>query len=238
MKILSFILLTISSLYSSINLDTKQYKIYNTTEDKTTIKATALIAGQSGVIIRTIDKKNSIIISYATVISSSASQTTLSIDLDKSILKQDALPTFKSKVKDGDTFILNHLYSSSLLIVPNFETSQYIKEKYPKQNFLNPDIFASYLKINDQPTPSQTDIQTFCTKQDIGTIYIVIAQKLYILDVNSFTTINTLEISDSQKDSQSPFFTKVKDIEQGFWDFSQSEIKDYDKYYSKILGLK
>jgi len=215
--------------------NTKEFTITNTTKTTVTIDVANLIIGQSGIIVNN-SNKTSLIVANAVVVATTNKNTTLKI-LASNNLKQDAIPTSTLKPKNGDILVLNHMYNSSLLITPNYETSQEILELYPKQNFLNPDIFASHLKISHTPIPTIKEMKNFCLSYDIGTIFISVDNKLYILDVNSLNILHNTTLTSTNKETQSPFFTKVMDIEKEFWDFGDDKIKDYNKYYTKILGL-
>ncbi len=225
-----------ANLKTKFDTNIKKFTISNVTNKIATLQKTTLKIGQSGVIIHKYNDTHSLIIANATVIKNKNDKTTLLIFNNK-MLKQDAIPTSKLIPQNGDIFIANHLYTSSLLITPNYESSQNIHNLYPKQNFLNPDILASYLKIISTPIPSQKDIQAFCKKNDIGTIFIVINNKFYILDTYSFKKLHMSNINITDSSTQKPFFTKVTNIETEFFDFGDEEIKDYNKFYSKLLEI-
>ncbi len=229
---------TLSYAQTSKNFDTKveQYTIANVNKNQATINIDNLRIGQSGIIVHNYNSKHSVIVGVAIVKSSLDNNSTLEL-LKLNLLKQDAIPNSSLKPQNGDTFILNHLYNSSLLIVPNHDVSKTIKKLYPKQNFFNPDIFASYLKIMTSPVPTKEMMLEFCKNNNIGTIFIWVKNNLHIVDTNSFKIIYTEQLNTDNKTTQSPFFTKVKDIKIGFWDFGEEEIKDYNEFYSKFLGI-
>ena len=218
----------------SINFDIKKIKLQSINGDLATINVGKLIVGQSGVIVRKINNKT-IIIAKAIVKSSSVNASTLLIS-KSNILTQNAIPTLKLKPQINDIFILNHIYNSSLLIVPNFEALQKIKKLYPKQHFLDPDIFAAYLKMQNLPSPTLKDMQRFCKDYDIGTIFILAQHYLYILDVESLQLIKKAKLYINSAKTQSPFFTKITDIKESLWDFNNEEIKDYNHYYTSIIN--
>ena len=219
------------------NFNTKMQKftVSNVNKNIATVNKGNLKVGQSGIVIHKYSDGKSIIVANATVLNSSQSSSKLILEDDK-FLTQNAIPTSNVKVSSGDIFILNHLYSSSLLIVPNHETSQLIKKVYPKQNFMNPDIFASHLKVTNTPIPTKEFIQDFCKTKDLGTIFIAVQDRFYILDVNSFKVLDTINISVKDTSVQQPFFTKVVNIEKNFWDFGDSKIADYNSFYSSLVN--
>lgn len=191
-------------------------KISNTTATTATIHLAYLKIGQSGAIVKKIDD-NYLIVSYAVVIKSNKNGSTIKF-IDVDLLKQKALPTSTLKPQNQDTFVLNHLYNTSLLIVPNFKAKKLILESYKRQNFLSEDFFASYLKVNHTPIPSKKDIMDFCKKQQIGTIYFVIKNNLYIVDALSFAIIDTINVPINNPKTQMPFLTEVKDIQNSIFD--------------------
>jgi hypothetical protein len=225
--------------FKKLNLDMSFTPIKMTNQTTATINKGNLQVGQSGIIIHRYKNDDIVIVALGVVKSSTNNNSTIKLSLS-SLLNQNALPDTSLMPQNDDIFILNHLYSSSLLIAPNFTVSQKIKNIYKEQNFVNADIFASYLKINNKPTPTKEDIQTFAKSQDIGIIFIALSSKFYILDANSFKILKSFRFYTDDKTTQTPFFTKVEDIQKSFWkfwDFEDSEIKDYNEYYQNILGL-
>jgi len=232
----------VSSLFSQsnkiFNLNQEEFIINNVSTNNATIDKGNLKIGQSGIIIHRYTDGNIVIVANATVETTSNNNSTLKIS-ETSLLEQTALPNTSLKAKNNDIFILNHLYSASLLVVPNFESSSKIQKLFNKQNFINSDIFASYLKIENNPLPTREDFQVFCKKQNIGTLFIVIKNNFYILDVATFKTLNKSSLSINDTTIQVPFFTKVNDIKKNalkFWDFSDEYIKDYDNYYLSLIN--
>ncbi len=220
---------------ASFNLLTKETSINNVKGSQATINIGNLKVGQSGVIVHTSNKRQSLIIANAIVKSTSTNQSILELSKPDN-LTQSAMPTSKLKPQDGDTFVLNHLYNSSLLLVPNFEVSRAVHALFPKQNFLNPDLFAAYLKFESTPIPTQEDIQKFCKQSDIGTIFIVVENNLHILDTKTFKTlsVNSMYITDTT--TKVPFFTKVQDIKKNFWNFGDKKITDYNNFYLSLIN--
>lgn len=217
------------------DLSKKESVLNNVNNNSASIDLGNLIIGQSGVIIHTSDS-NVLIVSQATVISTNAVSSTVQFS-DKKILVQNAIPTTNLKPQNGDKFLLNHLYQTSLLIVPNVEAKNSVMNAYEKQNFLNEDFFASYLKLTETPSPTREDIADFCQSQQIGTIFIVIENALHVVDTLSFKIIDTVELNIDDSSTTVPFLTKVTEIEKGFWSFSSGKIDDYNRYYSSLLGI-
>ncbi len=220
---------------NKIDLTSKKVKIYDLSNYKAKIKIGNLKIGQSGVIVHNIDNKDSIIIALAQVVDTNSRYSTIQIK-KKSVIKQDAIPTSNQNAKNGDTFILNHLYSSSLLIVPNSKSKSLVVLNYPNQNFVNEDFFASYLKVISTPVLTKNDITNFTQSQQIGTIFIVIKNTLYIKDAFSFKTIDKISLNINDSSTQVPFYSKIDKIEKGLLDFGDDKIADYNNFYLSLVN--
>jgi len=236
MKIIFLIFTTFNLLFANINLDIQKTSLFDVTSQNAKINIANLKLGQSGVIIKDIDT-NSIILSQAKVIETTDTYSEIEF-LENDVLPQDAIPTSNYKPQDKDTFILNHLYNTSLLIVPNLEAKKIVQKLYPQQNFLNEDYFAAHLKVENTPLPQKEDIANFTQSQQIGTVFFVIAETLYIVDSLSFKIIDTVEITNNDTTTNSPFFTKIEDIKRGFWNFGPEKIENYNRYYSELLEIR
>ncbi|PIF04196.1 MAG: hypothetical protein CSA86_02425 [Arcobacter sp.] len=226
MKIIFLFLITISFLFS--------IEIFDVTNKNAKIDMANITVGSSGIIVRKVNN-NYIILTQAIVTKSDDINTTIKF-IDKQIIPQDSIPTSKIKPSNGDDFILNHLYNTSLLIVPNIEAKNELLKLYPKHNFLNEDFFAAHLKVIDTPLPTKKIISQFTQSQEIGTIFLVIKNKLYIIDTLTFKIIDTQDLQYNNTTTNVPFFTKVRDIKKGFWNFGPEKIKNYNKYYLKLIG--
>ena len=228
MKIIFLLFITLNSIFA--------IEIFDVTTTTAKINITNLNVGHTGVIIKEIDD-NTLITKVAQVIKSDNKNSTIEF-LDDNILPQNAIPTTKLVPKNGDKFILNHLYETSLLIVPNTKAKNNVKELYPNQNFLSEDFFAAHLKIIKQPIPEKETISNFAQSQQIGTIFIVVKNKLYIVDSITFKIVDTVTLDYNDESTNVPFLTKIENIEQGLLDFGDDEIEDYNTYYLKLLETK
>lgn len=236
MKIIFLFFTTLSFIFANINLDIQNTPLFDVTSNDAKIKIPDLSIGQSGIVVKKIDT-NSIILTQAVVIASDQSDSTIEF-INTPILPQDAIPTSNLTPQNNDTFILNHLYNTSLMIVPNLKAKTLIQKLYPNQNFLNEDFFASHLKVENIPLPQKDDISNFAQSKQIGTIFLMVENNLYILDSLTFKIIDTVRITNDDLTTNSPFFTKIENIEQGFWDFGDEKIENYNEYYLKLLEIK
>lgn len=188
--------------------------ITNVTPSTATINIGNLKVGQSGIVRHRYENKKAIIISDAYVISSSKESSTIKF-IPFLGLKQNAIPTTNRKPQNGDSFVLNYLYDSSLLIAPDSTSFRAVRLKFSKQNFQHSDMFGAYLKIEQQPLPSKEMIQNFAIQEDLGTIFMVIDNKIYILDTKTFIILDVRNLLYLHEEEQMPFYTRIENIEAG-----------------------
>ena len=214
-------------------------KIENIKDNKTTINLGNLIVGQSGIVVHIFDNDKRLIISNAKVISSTGNSSVVEF-FKFDDLKQDALPTSKREISVGDVLVLNYMYNSSLLIAPTLDSFQAARGGFKLNNFIHSDIFAAKLKINNQPYPTKEDFQEFAIEQNLGTIFFVLDNKVFIVDTKTFAILESYALNYNNNEIQMPFYTRVEEIESSILDFSFFSDKkslSYDEYYKRILGL-
>ena len=215
-------------------------KIENIDDNKSTINIGNLIIGQTGIVVHIYDNDKRLIVSNAKVISSNSNSSIVEF-FKFDDLKQDALPTTKRMVEKGDVLVLNYMYNSSLLIAPTLDSFQTVRENFKLNNFLHSDIFAAKLKVDNNPYPTKEDIQKFAIQQNLGTIFFVLDNKIFIVDTKTFTVLQTYAYAYESNEKQKPFYTRVEEIEESIFDFSFFSDKkslSYDDYYKRILGIK
>lgn len=218
----------------------KGVKITNVKDNKTTIEIGNLIIGQSGIVIHIYDDNKRMIVANAQVIESNETSSVIKFSKFND-LKQNAIPTSKREVEKDDILVLNYLYTSSLLITPNLETFQAIRANFKYNNFLHSDIFATKLKQDNMPFLTKKYIQQYAISQNLGTIFIVANQNLYVLDTKTLKVLTSYKVSYDAKKAEMPFYTRVADIETSNLDieiFSNNQNVPYDVYYKRMLGLK
>ncbi|MGB1227340.1 MAG: plasminogen-binding N-terminal domain-containing protein [Poseidonibacter sp.] len=217
-------------------------KIVDVKDNKTTIDIGNLIIGQSGVVIHIYDNDKRLIVANAEVIESNETSSVIKFSKFNDI-KQDAIPTSKRTVQKDDILVLNYLYTASLLIAPNLETFQTVRSSFKYNNFLHSDIFATKLKVDNMPFLTKKYIQDYAIDQNLGTIFLVANQKVYVLDTKTLKILTSYDISYEESKTEMPFYTRVTDIEKSNLDidfdvFSSKEDLKYDQYYKQLLGLK
>jgi hypothetical protein len=237
MKILQILLLW--AVYTYAGTFSEQItQLKSATKIGATIPIGNLQNGQSGIVVSNKINEKSVIICYATVISSNEKESNISFQF-QDILEQDALPKTNLLPKNGDNFVLNHLYKNSMIIAPNFQALDNTKKIYENLNFLSSDFFAAYLKINNNPTPQKKDIIEFAHKNDLGRIFIITDKNINTVDALSFKVIETTPFNFDDNTTNAPFYGNIDEIKTSTFDFfGASNIGDYNKYYKKLLGIK
>lgn len=218
-------------------------KIDNIDNNKTTINIGNLIVGQSGIVVHIFDNDKRLIVSNAKVISSNANSSVVEF-FKFDDLKQNAVPTSKREIAKNDVLVLNYMYNSSLLIAPNLDSFQAVRDNFKLNNFIHSDIFAARLKVEHNPYPKKEDIQNFAIEQNLGTIFMVVENKVFVIDTKTFTILDSYLINYENKEVIKPFYTRIEDIEEtifswSYFDFfSGKKSVTYNDYYKKILGVK
>ena len=218
-------------------------KITNIENNKSVIPMGNLIIGQTGIIIHIFDNDKRLIVSNAKVISSDSNSSVVEF-CGFNDLKQDAIPTSNRVVANNDILILNYMYNSSLLITPTLDAFQNVRDNFKLNNFVHSDIFAAKLKVDHIPYPTKQDIQKFAIEQNLGTIFMVIENKVFIIDTKTFTILASYAVNyENNAEVKMPFYTRVEEIEDtifnwSFFDFfSGKKNLSYNDYYKRILGI-
>lgn len=235
-------------------------KLENIANNKSTINVGNLPIGSSGIVVHVYDNDKRLIVSNAKVIESNDTNSVVEF-FEFNDLKQEALPTSNRVVEKNDILVLNYMYPASLVIAPTQETFQIVRSNFKYNNFLHSDLFAAQLKIEGQPYPSKEDIQKFAIEQNLGTIFIVVDQKVNVLDAKTFAKLADYTMTYNEDDNtQMPFYTRVEEIESSLlnFDFSLPSLpkfinekipfidskntpsdykSNYENYYKYIIGL-
>ena len=218
-------------------------KIDNIANNKSTINVGNLIVGQTGVVVHIFDNDKKLIVSNAKVISSNSTSSVVEFFKFED-LKQNAVPTSKREVVNNDMLILNYMYNSSLLITPTLDAFQTVRDNFKLNNFVHSDIFAARLKVDHNPYPTKEDIQNFAIEQNLGTIFMVIENRVYVIDTKTFTILANYSVSYEKNGSTMPFYTRIENIEETIFSWSYFDFfsgkgsMSYNDYYKRILGIK
>ena len=233
MRKLAILIIFISTIFADITPN-KESQIIKGGDYGAIIKDTDAPIGSSGVVVHYFDKEHSTIVARAELVSKNKIEFRVF-----DALKQENLPIPKILPKEGDKVILNYLYDRALIIAPNFKTYDYITKKYPKLEWLHPDLFAAELSKSKNPAPTKEDFKNFCNRYYAGLIFFAIKDKGYFVDCYSFKKIDVENIKVQDTQIKLPFYTRIKEIESGWFSFyGASEIKDYNIYYTNLLESK
>lgn len=219
--------------YTKLKFKPFAARLENVKNDTATINIGNLRVGQSAVIQHNYPNRKTLLVANAHVTSSNASSSTLKLApfLD---LKQNALPTSNRKAENGDIAIINYLYDTSLIIAPSQDAFSATRAKYKDNNFLHSDIFGAKLKYEGEPLPSKKTIQDFAISQNIGTLFFVIKNRVYIVDTKTFAILDTDTVSYNFTENENmPFYTRVEKIEKS----GLQTIIDYKDWFSFINGF-
>jgi hypothetical protein len=141
-------------------------------------------------------------------------------------LKNEALATPKVYPKKGDTIIFGLYNKRGLVIAPNQQLYIKTKKEYPNIKWINSDNFAPYFETK----PTIEDFRKFCNDYNVG-IIIFILDKKYIVDSQSFTILETVELTQNYKYSK-PFFASYNKFADSIF---SSEPTNWINYYKSLL---
>jgi len=207
------------------------YTKLNSVNEKTArIDVPNLKIGQSGIVQHSYENGRSVIVANAHVIESNSSYSVVSLN-EFDDLKQRAIPKTSRKASNGDTFILNYLYNASMLIAPTSQSFSVVTEKFKNHNFLHSDIFATHLKLENEPLPSKETFIAFAKFQNLGTLFFILNNNVYVVDAKTFNVLHAYDIMYSNAQEQLPFYTRVAEIDKAFWDI------DFKKYVEVVKNF-
>ncbi|BBG65017.1 hypothetical protein NNO_0314 [Hydrogenimonas sp.] len=192
-----------------------------------------LTEGVSGIVIRRFDKEHEAIIAAAVVKNSGEARSEIEL-LPFDALPQHRLPSIKAEPKSGDKVILGYLYDRVLPIVPNPASLEKAREALPELTLVHPDLFAVELASERDALPHKNSFMKMCRKQHIGLVMFMFKDGTDFIDCLSWKKVAKTELSANEGELTAPFYNRFGEIEAPFYDFSNYELKDFDKYYKKV----
>ena len=141
-------------------------------------------------------------------------------------LKNEALATPKLYPKKGDKIIFGLYNKRGLIIAPNQQFYMKTKKEYPNIKWINSDSFATYFETK----PTIENFRKFCNDYNIG-IIIFMLDKKYILDSQSFTILETTQLTEKYKYSK-PFFASYNKFADSMFSFKPT---NWINYYKSLL---
>lgn len=235
-KDLIFFLILFFSFLNGAEFDFKPYKtaIISVENGKALIPNNSNIeVGSSGIVIHKLNSTDETIIARAVVENIDGMFAVIRFEMFN-MLTQKAFPLPKLTPQAGDEVILNYLYDRSLIVVPNKEIYENITKAFPNMTFIHPDIVAAYLNINYKPNPTRDDFRHMCFQTASGVIFFAFNGVSYFVDCQSFEVLREFQ-SGEVTYYRLPFFSRVKDPQFPFFSFGVSRMKDFDKYYKKLI---
>jgi hypothetical protein len=235
--LLYILILTLTSL-NALSLSPSQTSILKIDKDRAVIaNASNLPIGSSGIVIHSFDDRHQAIIAKAILQKKEGDIGFVKLTPYDN-LTQEALPTYKIPPKVGDKVIMNYLYNRALPITPNSDSYKTVTQSYSSIEWIHPDLFAARLASSFDPSPDREAFEKECKNDDIGLLFFHIDRRGYFVDCNTFKVVDTIPLPKA-KDIQKPFYNRIEKIRgRVFGLFGSKNIKDYDSYYSKLLGLK
>jgi hypothetical protein len=234
--IFTFLLLLSTLAHAQSTLNPYQTTVSDIQNDMLLVPDNPDIAlGATGVVLRHFKEEHETIIARVEVMKREDNQLILAIH-NFELLPQSALPAYRIPVTKGDSVILNFLYERALAIAPNKESYKAITQNHPELLWVHPDLFASQLSFDYNPSPSKKDFQTMCIQHHIGLLFFSLGDEEKVIDCKSFKTVQTVPLSTKTTDTNTPFYHRLKEISgRVFGLFGGKEIKDYQSYYQTLL---
>lgn len=200
-----------------------------------TLKGDNVQKGATGIVITKLDdNKNTIVASVVALSSGNEVNAKFEVLTE---LAQDALPRAVIHPKIGDKVVFYSFDDRSTVIAKNQADYQKIVSSENK-TWLHPDLFAAMLTQERIGEPKKKDFAEYCKKYSVGTIYFAVKDKVYVTDCLSFDILDVKSFTpETSKEFASPFFKRTGEIETGYLGMFKDSVKDYEAYYSKLLGL-
>jgi hypothetical protein len=207
---------------------------------KTTIKsinknqvilANSVPKGRSGIVVHSYG--NGLFAITHTAISQGGTKATIG---SYSMLKHKSLPTIKTDIKQGDQVIFGNLYDNVLLIAPNEQSYSSITKSI-KRVWIHPDLYASFLIINDEDRITKKNLKEFAIKSQVGLVAIVAKDGLRIFDPISGNYLRRVAINTPiEAKTQSPFYARFEQISTNL--FSEDSQTKFPSYYKGIDNIR
>ncbi|PID47717.1 MAG: hypothetical protein CR967_03575 [Proteobacteria bacterium] len=214
-----------------------QGRLLDIKENQGTIEDSPLIkVGSSGIIMHSFDGEKSAIVASVIVTKKEGDFAFVKIEKFK-MLKQPAFPEIGISAQKGDEVILNYLYNRSLIVAPNERIYKKVTSHFPHMQWVHPDLMAAYLASDYKPNPSKYNFDVMCSQNSAGLVFFALNEKGFFVDCQSLKILQSYDLEEI-KEYQLPFYNRIGEVDTIFWKFTGSKIKDYNKFYSKLLGLK
>lgn len=196
-----------------------------------------VVAGQSGFVMSWLTGSKRALVAKAIVVNVNQTESKIRFEVLEDIA-QDSLPKYVALPKVGDEIVFGLFDSRTAVIAKN--QGDYLKAiQQISGQTLHPDLVAFGLIKDRKGEPKAQNFKKFCGDYSIANIYFAIGSGLFKVDCGS---MNVLEIQSftpsNDKSFESPFFHRLGKIETGYLGFGTEEVKDYEGYYKRLLGVR
>lgn len=225
--LLTFELMALTAKQTILSVDTKN--------ETATIKIDKIDVGVSGFVVHKISQEHTSILKNIEVISYDKDTKIAILKLsDFNTLRNSSLPSGKWEVAIGDIVELAVGYSRALLIAPSEEVYHKITRSIDIQ-WVHPDLFATIISYRGHPTPLKKDFEALYEASSVGLLFIYLDEKVYTLDIRSFTILNISNVSLIQDNVKLPFYSRVDRITANWFGEGSSRLEDYAPHYYELL---
>ena len=200
-----------------------------------TIKVNQVDVGVSGFAIHSIAQNHTSILRNV-VVSAFDKETgiaTLKM-IEFNALQNNALPTGKWEIVEGDMIELAFAYNRALLVAPSEEIYHQVTKSVNIQ-WIHPDIFATVLSFRGHPTPLKEDFEAMGIASSVGLLFLYLDKTVYTIDIHSFKILNISQAPLTQDSVKLPFYSRVETIEANWWGEGSDELESYEPHYYELL---
>ena len=200
-----------------------------------TIKVAKIDIGMSGFIVHALTPQHSSILKNVVVQSFNEVEGIATLKMSNYTgLVNNALPTGRWKVVEGDEVVLAFGYSRALLITPSEEIYYRISRSVQIQ-WLHPDLFATILSFNGHPAPLKEDFVKMSDATSVGLVFIYLKKKVFTVDAKSFKILSISDADLVQDDVKLPFYSRVDEIDAAWFGEGSDPLESYEPHYYKLL---
>lgn len=202
------------------------------------VPAFDLKVGESGEVVRWLDKDNATIVAKVAVVAIKDGFAKIAFEPFVG-LEQKAFPTPILYPKKNDEVIFRSFNDRAFLIAPSQEIYEKIKDSYPEINWLHPDLVAAYLMDVGHTAPVKGDFRKICTQYATGVVYVVNLNEGQALDCQTFSLLKSDYISGRAaiEDRMLPFFSRIGNTNAEWFSYliNDERTQDYYVYFDALL---
>lgn len=195
-----------------------------------------ILRNAGGVVVKRVNNANKVIVGGVVVRASGANLANLEL-VPTQLVKQEALPNIKAKPQVGDEVILHFGYQKALVIVPNAAALDEAVRRFSDIDFIHPDITAGELYQSYSPKPSVEEFSRICRQYAAGLVLFGFSNEFVFADCQTFEKVASFPAKLSNS-FMPPFYSNLKHIPALIIDTKGKQIKNFDRYYKKLLEEK